>query len=97
MRSHNTKQRLMQKHVVVMHVYLHDSKSSKCHFRYTDSCVGINNGVNTQIQCLHLGRGSITLRHAVLRDKPTYHAQRGDKRMALYNKIKKDVCMQGTP
>ena len=71
MRSHNTKQWLMQKHVIVMHVYLHFSESLKCHIRYTDSCFEFNTGVDTQIQRPSLGRGSITATNAVLCDKPT--------------------------
>ena len=70
-RSHNTKQRLTQKHVTVVHVHLHFSKSLKCHFRYTDSCFEFKTRADTQIQWPNLGRGSITLRNAVLCDKPT--------------------------
>jgi hypothetical protein len=61
----------MQKHVILMHVYIHFSKSLKCHIRYTDSCSEFNTRVDTQIQRPNLGRGSITLRNAVLYDEPT--------------------------
>jgi hypothetical protein len=96
MRSHNTKQSLMQKYVIVVHVYLYFSKSLKCHIRYTDSSFEFNTGVDTQIQLPNLGRGSITLRNAVLCDKPTTLST-GTKEWPCITKKKKDVWMQGTP